>query len=318
MDLTAGFNPLFCAALNVKQAFGVCLPGKILHGLRPVHNPEHRQAVGLLLLTALGWSLGGVLMKSVDWPPFAVGGGRGLVAAVFLLAVRGRTLRFTWTPLQLGTALAFTGCTILFAAATKLTTAANAVLLQYTAPVWVALLGAWLLGERARRADWWTIAVTFVGMGVFFYDGLKFNNLTGILLAIASGVSFAVMIVLLRKQGAGSTIEAVILGNLLGFLIGLPAMCTAPWPDPRSLIALLVLGVVQLGIPYLLYSRAIRHVTALEAVLIPVIEPILNPIWVLLLIGEKPTRLSLLGGAIVLGAVTWRAVASIRRAARPR
>ena len=285
---------------------------------RPVHNPEHRQAVGLLLLTALGWSLGGVLMKSVDWPPFAVGGGRGLVAAVFLLAVRGRTLRFTWTPLQLGTALAFTGCTILFAAATKLTTAANAVLLQYTAPVWVALLGAWLLGERARRADWWTIAVTFVGMGVFFYDGLKFNNLTGILLAIASGVSFAVMIVLLRKQGAGSTIEAVILGNLLGFLIGLPAMCTAPWPDPRSLIALLVLGVVQLGIPYLLYSRAIRHVTALEAVLIPVIEPILNPIWVLLLIGEKPTRLSLLGGAIVLGAVTWRAVASIRRAARPR
>ena len=285
---------------------------------RPVTDPAHRQAVGLLLLTALGWSLGGVLMKSVDWPPFAVGGGRGLVAAVFLLAVRGRTLRFTWTPLQLGTALAFTGCTILFAAATKLTTAANAILLQYTAPVWVALLGAWLLGERARRADWWTIAVTFVGMGVFFYDGLKFNNLTGILLAIASGVSFAVMIVLLRKQGAGSTIEAVILGNLLGFLIGLPAMCTAPWPDPRSLIALLVLGVVQLGIPYLLYSRAIRHVTALEAVLIPVIEPILNPIWVLLLIGEKPTRLSLLGGAIVLGAVTWRAVASIRRAARPR
>ncbi|MBI2814659.1 MAG: DMT family transporter [Opitutae bacterium] len=284
---------------------------------RSVTDPAHRKAVGLLLLTALGWSLGGVLMKSVDWPPFAVGGGRGLVAAVFLLAVRGRTLRFTWTPLQLGTAVAFTGCTILFAAATKLTTAANAILLQYTAPVWVALLGAWLLGERARRADWWTIAATFVGLGVFFYDGLKFNNLTGILLAIASGVSFAAMIVLLRKQGAGSTIEAVILGNILGFLVGLPAMCSAPWPDQRSLIALLLLGVFQLGMPYLLYSRAIRHVTALEAVLIPVIEPILNPIWVLLLIGEKPSPLSLLGGAIVLGAVTWRALAALRgRAAR--
>ncbi len=279
-------------------------------------NPQHRKAVGLLLLTALGWSLGGVLMKSVDWPPFAVGGGRGLVAAIFLIAVRGRTLRFTWTPLQLGTALAFAGCTILFAAATKLTTAANAILLQYTAPVWVALLGAWLLGERARRADWWTIAVTFVGMGVFFYDGLKFNNLTGILLAIASGMSFAVMIVLLRKQGAGSTIEAVILGNILGFLIGLPSICAAPWPDQHSLVALLLLGVFQLGIPYLLYARAIRHVTALEAVLIPVIEPILNPIWVLLVIGEKPSRLALLGGAIVLGAVTWRAIAAIRQAAR--
>ena len=275
-------------------------------------DPDHRKSVGLLLLTALGWSLGGVLMKSVDWPPFAVGGGRGLVAAVFLLAVRGRTLRFTWTPLQLGTAVAYTGCTILFAAATKLTTAANAILLQYTAPVWVALLGAWWLGERARRADWWTIAVTFVGLGVFFYDGLQFNHLPGILLATASGVSFAVLIVLLRKQGAGSTIEAVILGNLLGFLLGLPAICTAPWPDAPSLIALLLLGVVQLGIPYLLYTHAIRHVTALEAVLIPVIEPILNPIWVLLLIGEKPSPLSLLGGAIVLGAVTLRAVASIR------
>jgi drug/metabolite transporter (DMT)-like permease len=281
-----------------------------------VTDPAHRKAVGLLLLTALLWSLGGVLMKSVEWPPFAVGGGRGLVAAVFLLAVRGRSLRFTWTPLQLGTAVAFTGCTILFAAATKLTTAANAILLQYTAPVWVALLGAWLLGERARRADWWTIAVTFVGMGVFFYDGLQFNNLTGILLATASGVSFALMIVLLRKQGAGSTIEAVILGNLFGFLVGLPAMVSAPWPDSRSLIALLLLGVVQLGIPYLLYSRAIRHVTALEAVLIPVIEPILNPIWVLLVVHERPSPLSLLGGAIVLGAVTLRAVASIRRATR--
>ena len=284
---------------------------------RSVTDPAHRKAVGLLLLTALGWSLGGVLMKSVDWPPFAVGGGRGLVAAVFLLAVRGRTLRFTWTPLQLGTALAFTGCTILFAAATKLTTAANAILLQYTAPVWVALLGAWLLGERAHRADWWTIALTFVGMGVFFYDGLKFNNLTGILLAIASGVSFAVMIVLLRKQGAGSTIEAVILGNLLGFLIGLPSICAAPWPDHRSLVALLLLGVVQLGIPYLLYSHAIRHVTALEAVLIPVIEPILNPIWVLLVVHERPSPLSLLGGGIVLAAVTWRAITSVRQATRP-
>ncbi len=275
-------------------------------------DPAHRKSVGLLLLTALGWSLGGVLLKSVDWPPFAVGGGRGLVAALFLLAVGGRSLRFTWSPLQLATALAYTGCTVLFAAATKLTTAANAILLQYTAPVWVALFGAWLLGERARRADWWTIVASFVGMAVFLYDGLQFNSLTGIVLAIASGVAFAAMILLMRKQKDGSTLEAVILGNLLGFLIGLPAMAAAGLPDARSLVALLLLGVVQLGIPYLLYSRAIRHVTALEGVLIPVIEPILNPIWVMLVIGEKPSPLALAGGAIVLGAVTWRAVDSVR------
>ena len=149
-------------------------------------------------------------------------------------------------------------------------------------------------------------------MGVFFYDGLKFNNLTGILLAVASGVSFAAMIVLMRKQKDGSTVEAVILGNIIGFLIGPPSMCAAPFPDHRSQIALLLLGVFQLGIPYLLYARAIKHVTALEAVLIPVIEPILNPVWVMLVIHEKPSPLALLGGVIVLGAVTWRAVDSIR------
>lgn len=275
-------------------------------------DPAHRKSVGLLLVTALGWSLGGVLMKLVDWPPLAVGGGRGLVAAVFLLLVCGRGLRFTWSPLQLATALSYTGCTLLFAAATKLTTAANAILLQYTAPVWVALLGAWLLKEHATRADWWTMAAAFVGMAVFLYDGLRLNDLAGIILAIASGVSFALMIVLLRKQRNVSTIEPVILGNLLGFLIGLPWIWSAPWPDHGSLLALVVLGVFQLAIPYLLYARAIRHVTALEAVLIPVIEPILNPIWVMFFIGEKPSPLALLGGTVVLGAVTWRAVASLR------
>ncbi len=282
-------------------------------------DPAHRKAVGLLLLAALGWSLAGIMFKLVDWPPLATAGGRGLVAALFLIAVTGRNLRFTWSPLQLGTAVAYAGCTVLFAIANKLTTAANAILLQYTAPVWIALFGAWLLQERASRADWWTIAASFAGMALFLYEGLQLNNLTGILVALASGLFFAAMIMLLRKQKDGSPIESIILGNLLGFLISLPVMASAGVPSPGSIGALLVLGIVQLGIPYLLYARAIRHVTALEAVLLPVIEPILNPVWVMLFIGERPTPLSLLGGAIVLGAVTWRAIGSIRdRAAPPR
>jgi drug/metabolite transporter (DMT)-like permease len=271
-----------------------------------VRNPAHTRSIGLLLAAALCWSLGGVLLKSVA-------GGRGLVAAVFLVAVCGRSLRFTWSPLQFGTALAYAGCTVLFAAANRLTTAANAILLQYTAPVWVALFGAWFLGERATRADWLTILAAFVGMAVFLYDGLRLHDLAGILVAIASGVSFGAMIVLLRKQKDGSPIESIILGNVLAFFVGLPAMWSSgTLPPGRGLLALLLLGVVQLGISYLLYVRAIKHVTALEAVLIPVIEPILNPLWVLLVIGEKPALLSLLGGVIVVGAVTLRAVAAIR------
>ncbi len=276
-------------------------------------DPAHSRSVGLLLLAALCWSLGGVLLKSVDWPPLAVAGGRGFIAAIFLLLACRRSLRFTWSPLQLGTAVAYAGCTVLFATANKLTTAANAILLQYTAPVWVALFGAWLLGERATRADWLTIVAVFAGMGIFLYDGLRLNDLAGILVSIASGVCFAAMIMLLRKQKDGSPIESVILGNLISFLIGVPAIWTAPPLTGPSALALLVLGVVQLGVAYLLYVRAIRHVTALEAVLIPVIEPILNPLWVLLVLGEKPSPLALFGGVIVVGAVTWRAVASIRQ-----
>jgi drug/metabolite transporter (DMT)-like permease len=232
---------------------------------------------------------------------------------VFLLVVTWRSRPFRWGWLPLATALAYTACTVLFAAANKLTTAANAILLQYTAPAYVALLGAWLLKERPTRADWTTIGIVFVGLAIFLYDGLRLNDLAGMAIAIASGVAFAVMIVLLRLQKDGAPLGSIILGNCFAFLIGLPAIATAPAPDTRSIVALLLLGVVQLGLAYLLYTRAIRHVTALEAVLIPVIEPILNPLWVMLILGEKPSPVALLGGAIVLGAVTWRAASSIRR-----
>ena len=282
-----------------------------------VNDPAHRKSVGLLLLAALCWSLGGVLLKSVDWPSLAVAGGRGGIAALFLLSVCWRTLRFTWSPLQLGAAVAFAGCTILFAAANKLTTAANAILLQYTAPVWVALLGTWLLGERASRADWWTILATFIGMGVFLFDGLRLHDLTGIAVSIASGFCFGLMILLLRKQKNGSSIESIILGNGLALLIGLPALSSAPALATSGVVALLLLGLVQLGLAYLFYARALKRVTALEAVLIPIIEPILNPLWVLLFIGERPSRLALVGGAIVVGAVTWRALYSLRRVTPP-
>lgn len=278
-----------------------------------MRDPAHTRSVTLLLLAALCWSLGGVLLKSVNWPPLAVGGGRGLVAALFLLAVTWRNKPFRWGWLPLATAVAYTACTMLFAAANKLTTAANAILLQYTAPAYVALLGAWLLKERPTRADWVTIGIVFVGLAIFLYDGLRLNDVAGILLAIASGVAFALMIVLLRLQKDDVPLGSIILGNLFAFLVGLPAIAAAPALDARSLVALLLLGTVQLGLAYLIYARAIKHVTALEAVLIPVIEPILNPLWVMLVLGEKPSPLALFGGAIVLGAVTWRAMSSIRR-----
>ena len=294
-----------------RSGFGVPIVRKLSHGFLPVKNPAHTKAVGLLLCCALLWSLAGVLIKYIDWPPLAVAGGRGLIAGLFLLAAH-RPLRFTWSPLQLGAAVAYLGCTVPFAVATKLTSAANAILLQYTAPVWVALLGAWVLGERTTRADWLAMGAVFAGMVLFFAHGLELQGAVGNALAIFSGVSFAVMAMLLRKQKDDSPIESIILGNLLGAAIGLPFAAGHPLPSSSGLLALFALGVLQLGLPYLLFARAIKHVSALEAVLIPVIEPVLNPIWVLLFIGEKPSLLAIAGGTLILGAVTWRALASVR------
>jgi len=206
----------------------------------------------------------------------------------------------------------YAGCTVAFCTATKLTTAANAILLQYTAPVWIALFSAWFLGERTSRADWLTVAVVVGGMVLFLANGLAVGNLLGDGLALLSGLFFAAMVIALRSQKDTSPIESIILGNGLAFACGLPWIIDAPALDPSGWGALIVLGCVQLGFAYWLYARAIRHVTALQAVLIPVIEPLLNPIWVLLAVGERPTPLAALGGLIVLVAITLRAIAAIR------
>ena len=278
-----------------------------------MRDPAHTKAVGQLLFAALCWSLAGLLFKYVEWPALAVAGARGIIAAGFLTLFCGRKIRFTWSPVQLGAALAYAACTVLFTMANKMTTAANAILLQFTAPVWVALLGAWLLGERTRRSDWFTIAAVLAGLGLFFYEGLQLQNIAGQLVALASGVAFAGMTILMRKQKDTSPLESIILGNVISFLIGAPALWSAPTLPLTGWVALGLLGSVQLGLAYLFYSHALRHVTALEAVLIPIIEPILNPIWVMLVIGEKPSPLALAGGALVVGAVSLRATLAVRQ-----
>ncbi|HQF39181.1 MAG TPA: DMT family transporter [Opitutaceae bacterium] len=273
---------------------------------------QHSRAVLGLLGAALLWSMGGVLLKSVHIHPLAVAGGRGLIAALFLMACL-RRWRLRFSPVMVGAALAYTGTTALFAAANQLTTAANAILLQYTAPIYVAWLGRWLLGERVTRLDWVTIVVVFAGMALFFADQLSADGLLGSILAVVSGVSFALMTVLLRKQKDAEPVDSIVLGNLVGAAIGLPFFAAGPLPSPAGWAALIALGTLQLGLSYLLYSRAIRHVTALGSILILMLEPLLNPVWAALVLGERPGRWALVGGAVVLGAVTTRALLLARR-----
>jgi len=272
---------------------------------------KRSKAILLLLSSAILWSSGGLFIKMVSWNPVAIAGLRSLIAVVVIVAYI-RHPHFTWTFPQIGGAVAYAITVTLFVIATKLTTAANAILLQYTAPVYVAFLSAWMLQERPQWFDWLTIGIVLGGMTLFFLDYLAPGGLLGNVLSILSGISFAFLVLFMRKQRNESPFETVILGNLLTGMIGLPFMFESI-PDAQSWIGLFFLGVIQLGLSYVLYSEAIKHVTALEAILIPSIEPILNPIWVFLILEERPGKWALTGGLIVLISVTLRSLIAIRR-----
>lgn len=236
----------------------------------------------------------------------AKAGARSAIATVIMWAWIGRP-KFTWSGAQIGAALAYFGTVSLFVIANDRTTAANAIFLQYTAPIYVALLGGWFLREKTRRIDWACIGLALFGVALFFRDDFSARGLVGILVALASGVSFATMVMLLRKQKDASPESSLLLGNLITAAIGLP-FGIGHGLSGNEWTILAILGAVQLGIPYILYSIAIKRVTALEAILIPMLEPILNPVWVALAKGEVPGPWSLAGGALVLVAVLIRSL----------
>lgn len=265
---------------------------------------KRTRAIIYLIITAVLWSLGGVLIKSVKWNPIAIAGARSAISSLLILAYI-RKPKFTWSSDQILASIFYAGTVILFVSANKLTTAANAILLQYGAPIYVAILGSIILKEKTTIADWITIAVVIFGMFLFFLDELQPGNLFGNIVAILSGIAFALYIIFMRKQKDESPIESTLLGNILTAIIGLPFMLSSS-PTGSSWIGIVLLGTVQLGLSYILYSIAIKEVTALEAILIPIIEPILNPIWVFLVMREAPGRWAFIGGAIILVSVTLR------------
>jgi len=273
---------------------------------------DRRRALAALVGAALLWSIGGVLIKWVDWHPMAIMGTRSAFAAILMIACGGR-VRLRGSRSRVLGAVFYAITVMLYVPACKMTTAANAILLQYTAPVWIALFGAWFLQERPGWVDWAMIVVTLGGMALFFKDGISGRSGLGDVLALISGVTIAWMMLFLRKQKSASPLDSVLLGNILATLGGLPFLFSGPVPDARGWLGLALLGFVQLGLSYTLYALAIKHVTALEAIIVLTLEPVLNPIWVLLLIGERPTGWALLGGILVLVAVTARGVLIARQ-----
>jgi drug/metabolite transporter (DMT)-like permease len=259
----------------------------------------HVRSVMLLFPTAVLWSFGGLLIKSINWNPLAIAGTRSAIAIpVLMMIVRKSDFTYSWA--KIFGAFFYAATVILYVCANKLTTAANVIILQYTASFYVAILSFWLLKEKVNKYDWIVIFIALFGVFLFFVGELSLGHIVGNILALICGIAFALMIIFLRMQKDSSPLGSVFLGNMITVLCMLPFMFHAIPEDPASWTALSLLGIFQVGLSYILYTIAIKYVTALEAVLITLIEPIINPLWVFLFLGEKPTPWALLGGAIVV------------------
>lgn len=267
------------------------------------------RAALLLALAALMFSSGGLTIKVVDLNPISIVGARGAITALVLWLYMRRpkfTPKFIWSVAQLGAALGVAGAQFFFVLATKQTTAANAVFIQFSAPIYVALLGTWLLNERVKPADWLSMLFVFTGLGFFFMGDLNISGLWGNINALISGISLAFFFVFMRMQKDGSVLESIFLGNVLCALC-LPLLFTET-PSLADWGGLLFLGFFQMSIPFIILSTSIKYMTALEAIIIQTLEPILNPIWVFLAIGERPTALAFVGCFIVFATVFARSL----------
>jgi drug/metabolite transporter (DMT)-like permease len=208
---------------------------------------------------------------------------------------------------------------LLFVLSNKLTTSANTIFLQSTAPLYILLLGPWLLGERNRASDFVIMIMVVAGLSMFFVGAeapvrTAPDPLRGNILAAASGLCWALTIMGMRwlgreeRAGRASTAPAVVAGNLIALLVSLPFALPVLHSRPADWAIVTGLGVVQIGLAYLFLTRALRHVAALPAMILLLLEPALNPIWAWLIHGERPGKFSNLGGALILSATvlkTW-------------
>jgi drug/metabolite transporter (DMT)-like permease len=270
-----------------------------------------------MIATASLWSLGGLFIKIIDWNPAAIAGMRSFIASIVILMFLKKPKLHLSFP-QVAAALANAATMLLFVMANKMTSAANAILLQYIAPVLTAFIGAAILKERTRIEHWVSIVFVAAGMIIMFADKLGGGYLLGNILALMSAFTFSLYFVFLRKQKDGSPVESVLLSHWITAAICLVASLFLPAPNftLNSVAAILVLGIVQIGIPSLLIAFAIKRITAVSANLIAVIEPVLNPVWVYLVIGENPGISTLIGGAVIIASVTGVSIVSSRRSLR--
>lgn len=281
-------------------------------------NRDTQSGILAMVITAFLWSIAGLFIKVIDWNPLAIAGLRSLIASFVLLAyLKKPEIHFSFP--QIAAAVANAATMLLFVIANKTTTAANAIILQYIAPVLTAFIGAALLKERTRIEHWVAIFLVAAGMIIMFMEKLNGGQLLGNILALTSALTFSLYFVFMRMQKEGSPFESVLLSHWITAAICIAGSFFLPMPafTIKSVGAILVLGVIQMGIPSVLFAVAIKRIPAVSANLIAVIEPVFNPVWVFLILNEYPGINTVVGGAIIVFAVTAVSIISSRRQTHP-
>ncbi len=293
-----------------------------------------RASVWLVVAAAALWSTGGVGVKVAEAEPLVVAGLRSAFALVFMLGVIAVRLRsrlgvvatLLRRPLVWAAAASYALMVVMFVLSARRTTAANAIFIQYTGPIYVALLSGPMLGEKPTRRDVLAIVFCVLGMALTFGGELGSGRAMGNVLAIFSSFGFAGLPLLLRVDqkridadiAADAPLVAMSLGNALAAAISMPAVIAHPPSGPAqgsTLLVLFLLGAFQIGLPYVLYGIAVRTLRALDSSLIATIEPVLSPIWVVLATGERPTAMAAAGGATIVFAVVVQTLGKRHEAA---
>jgi len=275
-----------------------------------------------VLTAAFFYSTSGLFIKLVDMHPIVIAGLRSTIAALFLLTVRmisppKKAVKNPPIPLW-GSAFVFAFTLFTFVTANKITTAANVILLQYSAPIWAALLGWLLIKEKPKWEHWMALVFVMGGLLLFFRDGLGSGALTGNILSVISGVLLGAHFVILRMMKDGDPRDAMLLGHALTAVLSIPFIFLYP-PVLKlaTVLPILFMGLIQMGLASLLLSYGIRHTPAIQAMLLSIADPMFNPVWVLLITGERPSASALVGGAIIISAVVASSIIGFRRQETP-
>ena len=271
---------------------------------------SHKKAIAITCFVALMWSLAGFNIKMIEWSPYAIAAGGSLVAVILLAPM---VLRKGFQKIDryvIGGAICYAAFNYCFITSTTLTSSAIAIMMQYTAPIYVALLSWLFLRERVGWADIISVGFVFLGMIFFFLDSNSGGSLKGNIVSIFNGITFAGISIFLRLQKDGNPALSMYLGNVISAVAGLPIMWNAGMPDTISLLFLLLAGLL-VAVSYTLYATASTGLSALETVLIPIIDPVMNPVWVFLFLDERPGALTIVGAAVILVSVTIRVVSGL-------